>query len=319
LSRLCDVEMLSYDSILQHDDVLERRSRVDALRHRAVAILPHIQLKESNDLEKWNSGLSCEAQRVVVFCNCVESGEAVVVKQLKTMIENDKLRRMELEKAAATAGGKSEKFVALKALMVADWRFLNDATRLRVSPVKDSSIDDSSARLLRRLLFRVNIRTNVGIVHANASPIGFGAQNVKQRVEAMTTDDQQAGIAYSPSYAISLGAILASHVMGCVTGSFEQSWHSSSTRKQANKHIGRTLNKLVRRYKGEVVPPATAVGYMVDSMWDNRSALSRIPNVEFVLMKWNKELVFFFIYFHLFIIFILIFFTYIYSLWNVQI
>jgi tRNA A37 threonylcarbamoyladenosine dehydratase len=281
LSRVVDVEMLTFDVSLTHEDVVVGRTRIEALRQRVTAILPHIDVAQANDIN------NADEFDMIVYCSTIEK-EISIVKQINSLVSSK----------TVNSNDNNDYNSATKSpfiLLIADWRFQSDATRLRVSSLLDTTIDDRSARLVRRLLLRSNVRCRVGLVHANSSSIGFGANNVAQRIVDNAAAAAAPSLAYSPLFATSLGAIVASHTIGCITDAFDTTWHNVAARQQPSAPFRKAHSKLTRRYKHQHsddqqrLPPVTAIEYIIDCVWNCRSSLSLTPLSDFVVLKWHDD------------------------------
>jgi tRNA A37 threonylcarbamoyladenosine dehydratase len=150
----------------------------------------------------------------------------------------------------------------------ASWRGAADVTRLKVSSVADSAIDDWAARRIRRLLLLRDVRSNVALVHAS--------QSVKPTTAVHDDDDDDAAAAAAAAIATTLGSVVASQVIACVAGTLPVEWcggdatAAAAFAREARERFG-------RQHKGVECARLTAqlVEYVIDCMWNQRSAWSR--------------------------------------------
>lgn len=151
----------------------------------------------------------------------------------------------------------------------ASWRGAADVTRLKVSSAADSAIDDWAARRIRRLLLLRDVRSNVALVHAN--------QSVKPTTAVQDNDDAAAA-----AIATTLGSVVASQVIACVAGTLPVEWcgggaTTTTTTTPAAAFAREARERFGRQHKGVECARLTAqlVEYVIDCMWNQRSAWSR--------------------------------------------
>ncbi len=142
----------------------------------------------------------------------------------------------------------------LVAVVDASWAGVADVTRLRVSALCDSSLDDTAARRVRRSLLRRDVRTGVALVHAN-------------RVAAAAHDAAAAAAAVLTT----LGSVVAGQLMAVVTGALALEWRAAPA---FGTWVRDVQSRFLTRYGGGA-PALSLVEYVVDCMWNQRSARSR--------------------------------------------
>jgi tRNA A37 threonylcarbamoyladenosine dehydratase len=149
--------------------------------------------------------------------------------------------------------------VPVVAVVARSWRGASDVTRLRICAASDSAVDDFAARRVRRHLLRRDVRHNVALIHAN------------QPVEHL-------GVAgFGAVVATTLGSVVASQMMACVTQHMPLEWcaatapgHAVFVREAHSTFCARSRTKTTG-----FALTLRQVEYVIDCMWNQRSAWSR--------------------------------------------
>jgi hypothetical protein len=278
-----EVRCLASDVSVRADDIAAKRTRVECLQLRAREVAPGVV-----DVVEY----TCLAEMLT---------QTVLPSVIAVCYSADAITAARMSCCIAERG--------ILCLTVANCSAVDDATTLRVSSPSDAAIDDVSARQIRRGLLRADVRTRVGIIHGSSRLVAGNqvADNARISVTA------------------SLGAIVASQIMGCVTDAFEQPWRTSSSSVSKLGKLYREAVLHLRRISKNgstsetnastnidddddddddddgddrkdnadpnttvtALPSVTSIEYIIDCLWENRSAYSRRSFVPLVLERWN--------------------------------
>lgn len=149
--------------------------------------------------------------------------------------------------------------VPVIAVVARSWRGASDVTRLRICAASDSAVDDFAARRVRRHLLRRDVRHNVALIHAN------------QPVERL-------GVAgFGAVVATTLGSVVASQMMACVTQHMPLEW-CAATAPGYPVFVRDAHSTFCARSRAKTTGFALSlrqVEYVIDCMWNQRSAWSR--------------------------------------------
>jgi hypothetical protein len=160
------------------------------------------------------------------------------------------------------------KNVPVIAIVEESWRVANDVTHLRVSAVSDVGMDDFAARRVRRELLRHDVRHRVALIHANVpvQPAAAGADAAEAAAAAP----------FGAVVATTLGSVVASQMMACVAHHMPLEWCDGTApgypmfvRDAHSTYCARN------RATTQFALSLRQVEYIIDCMWNQRSAWSR--------------------------------------------
>jgi tRNA A37 threonylcarbamoyladenosine dehydratase len=237
---------LQLNPAVRRIDVVEHRSVAECIE-RCVAELWRVSrvrvesVESIDDLFHGRANSSSQLQAVAICDDFDDNHDDLLPGHIRLCVAND---------------------VPVIAVVEQSWRGATDVTRLRVSGVADAGIDDCAARRVRRQLLRHDVRHRVALIHAN-EPV--------TPVTPVTT-----AMSFGAVVATTLGSVVASQVMACVAHHMPLEW-CDGVAPGFPMFVRDAHSTFCARSRGttQFALSLRQVEYIIDCMWNQRSAWSR--------------------------------------------